>query len=34
MQIYPEKFEEIPGMEDCNVSHALLEILGADELMN
>ena len=31
MQIYPEKFENIPGKEGCSVSHALLEILGADE---
>ena len=34
MQIYPEKFEEIPGKEGCSVSLALLEILGADELIN
>ena len=34
MQIYPEKFEHIPGKEGCSVSHALLEILGADELID
>ena len=34
MQIYREKFEEIPGKEGCSVSHALLEILGADELID
>ena len=34
MEIYPEKFEEIPGKEGSNVSHSLLEILGADELID
>ena len=34
MQIYPEKFENIPGKEGCSVSHALLEIFGADELID